>query len=132
MGLAHRYLWIAFHRQQKYADALGEAKTYFTVTGDKEIADALARGSAEAGYEGAMRQAAETLAARARLRYVQPTVVAGLFAYASEKGQALQWLEKAYEAHDSWLVFLKDDPRFDSLHSEPRFQDLVRRMNFPQ
>jgi hypothetical protein len=44
----------------------------------------------------------------------------------------LAWLEKGYPQHDFWLSFLKGDPMFDSLRSDPRFQDLVRRIGFPQ
>lgn len=41
------------------------------------------------------------------------------------------WLEEAYKQHDLNLVFLKVWPEFDSLHSDPRFQDLVRRIGIP-
>jgi hypothetical protein len=41
-------------------------------------------------------------------------------------------LERAYTRHDSELLQLKVDPRLDSLRSSPRFQDLLRRMNFPE
>jgi hypothetical protein len=46
--------------------------------------------------------------------------------------KALAWLEKAYQDHDDdTLLYLKVDPTFDPLRSDPRFKDLVRRMNFP-
>ena len=48
------------------------------------------------------------------------------------KEKALAWLEKAYEDHDDdALLDLKMDPTFDPLRSDPRFQDLLRRMKFP-
>jgi hypothetical protein len=40
-------------------------------------------------------------------------------------------LERGYAQHDSKLLELKVDPRMDNLRSNPRFQDLLRRMNFP-
>jgi hypothetical protein len=46
--------------------------------------------------------------------------------------QAMTWLERAYEAHDQWMVFANSYPGLDRLRSEPRFQGLMRRMNFPQ
>ncbi len=49
-----------------------------------------------------------------------------------ENDLALEWLEKAYEERDVALIFLKVDPAYDSLRSDPRFQDLMRRMNFPE
>jgi tetratricopeptide (TPR) repeat protein len=57
--------------------------------------------------------------------------VALVYAGLDEKDQAFKWLEKAYEAHDKGMCFLKVDPPLDPLRSDPRFQDLVRRMNFP-
>ena len=45
---------------------------------------------------------------------------------------AFEWLERAYEERDGNLgLFLKVEPLFVRLHSDPRFQDLLRRMNFP-
>jgi hypothetical protein len=43
----------------------------------------------------------------------------------------MAWLERAYEEHDQWMVYINSDPGWDALRSEPRFQALVRRLNFP-
>jgi tetratricopeptide (TPR) repeat protein len=56
--------------------------------------------------------------------------VAHIYIGLGQKDQAFEWLNKAYEARSPWLVFgLKVDPRFDGLRSDPRFADLLRRMN---
>ena len=48
------------------------------------------------------------------------------------RDEALAWLEKEYQQRDDdGLLWLKMDPIFDPLHTDPRFQELVRRMNFP-
>jgi hypothetical protein len=57
--------------------------------------------------------------------------IALVYAGLGEKDQAFEWLEKAYEAHDKGLIYLKVDPPVDPLRSDPRFQDLLRRMKFP-
>jgi hypothetical protein len=49
-----------------------------------------------------------------------------------ESNEAIDWLEIAYKQHGEWMVLLKIDPRFNSLQDGPRFQDLMRRMNFPE
>ena len=41
---------------------------------------------------------------------------------------ALEWLEKAYEDRDVWLVWLKVEPRFDSLRSNTRFHNLLSKL----
>jgi len=62
---------------------------------------------------------------------VTPFVVARIYAALGKKEEALRWLETGYRARDAWMVFLKTEPQFDDLRSDPRFQDLLRRMNFP-
>jgi hypothetical protein len=46
-----------------------------------------------------------------------------------EKGQAMKWLDKAYEEHFNPSILLR--PAFDSLRSDPRFQNLVHRIGLP-
>ena len=45
-----------------------------------------------------------------------------------EKDKAFEWLEKMFEARDGMLIWLKADPDYDRLRSDPRFTDLVRRV----
>jgi hypothetical protein len=47
------------------------------------------------------------------------------------KEQALASIDEAYKQHEWGMLLLKADPRFDPLRSDPHFQDLLRRMNFP-
>jgi len=58
--------------------------------------------------------------------------VALIYAGLGEKDQAFQWLDRAYREHNKGLIFLKVDAPFDALRPDPRFQDLVRRMGFPE
>jgi len=58
-----------------------------------------------------------------------PYVVAVFWAYAGEKEKAFEWLEKAYSARQADLISLKIDPDVDSLRDDPRFADLLRRLN---
>ena len=62
----------------------------------------------------------------------RPVVMALAQAALGNKDEAFRWLDKAYETRDSNLLFIKAMPDFDPLRSDPRFQALVRRMNFPQ
>ncbi|HEX8650941.1 MAG TPA: tetratricopeptide repeat protein [Pyrinomonadaceae bacterium] len=64
----------------------------------------------------------------ARQRYVSPYNIAIVHAGLGEKEAALDWLVKAYHHRDVWLVWLKVNPRFDSLRAESRFTDLMRRV----
>ena len=61
-----------------------------------------------------------------------PDFTACLYTRLNEHDRAIAWLEKAYADHVPFMQELRNDPDFDSLRSDPRFQDLVRRMNFPE
>jgi len=57
--------------------------------------------------------------------------IAKFYTYAGEKDRALDWLEIAYQEHMQDLVYLNVYPKWDPLRDDPRFQDLLRLMNFP-
>jgi serine/threonine-protein kinase len=63
--------------------------------------------------------------------YVSPMTLAMAYARLGKTEQVLAGLEEAYRQRDPGLSGLKVDPLFDFLRSNPRFQDLLRRMNFP-
>ena len=65
-------------------------------------------------------------------RYVAPSLFAIAYLGLGDKDKALTWIEKGYEEHDQWHFSLKVSPIPDPLRSEPRFQAVMRRMNFPQ
>lgn len=65
-------------------------------------------------------------------RYIDGCMVASIYAGLGEKDNAFDWLTKAYEKRSSSMVFLKVDPFFDGLRSDPRFQDFVRRVGLRQ
>ncbi len=48
-----------------------------------------------------------------------------------DRDQALAWLEKCYEERDMWLSFIEVDPIWNIVRPDPRFKDLLRRMNYP-
>ena len=55
--------------------------------------------------------------------------MAVVYAGLGERERALAWLEKACDLRDEDMVLLNVEPRLDGLHSDRRFQDLLRRMN---
>jgi TolB-like protein/Tfp pilus assembly protein PilF len=115
-----------------HKEALAAAKAYLNVCyRDRDVEEAFDRGDAEGGYSGAMRRAAEALAAHFRKSYVNPSDIANLYLEAGDEAQALAWLEKGVEVRDPAMPYLGHPFFYDRLRSDPRFQGLVRRMNLP-
>jgi hypothetical protein len=82
---------------------------------------------ATSGWKGYWQKVLEQREAVAARRYVEPYGFATIYARLGEKEQTLRWLEKAYLERSMFMTRLTHDPSFDSLRSEPRFQDLIRR-----
>jgi hypothetical protein len=64
----------------------------------------------------------------ANREFVSPFAVASMFGMLGDKTSGMRWLEKAYDDRGVDLVTVKVEPVFDFLHSDPRFQDLLRRI----
>jgi tetratricopeptide (TPR) repeat protein len=80
--------------------------------------------------EDALRMLSE-LERRAKTGYVPATALANTYLGLGAKEKALSFLERAYEDRDISLVWLKVNWIYNPLRTDPRFQDLLRRMNFP-
>ena len=61
-----------------------------------------------------------------------PLTIASIYTQLGETELAVATLEKAYQQHEPLLAYLKAYRRWDPLRDDPRFQDLLRRMNFPE
>ncbi len=63
--------------------------------------------------------------------YVSSYSIAEGYMRMGEKDKAFDWLERAYEEHDSGLVSIGVEPMFDPVRRDPRFRDILRRMKLP-
>jgi tetratricopeptide (TPR) repeat protein len=98
---------------------------------DLKLRACLARVYGEAGKETKARKILEEFEERSKTNYVHPYHIALIHIGLREHDRALQWLEKAYEDRSRHMRVLQVDPWLDPLRSDPRFQELVRRMKFP-
>ena len=64
-------------------------------------------------------------------QYVSPYLEAVIYSGLGDKDLTMEWLEKAYQDRSSFLLWLNVEPLFNSMRSDARFQDLLKRMNFP-
>ena len=130
----HNQLWVASELEGDYVNALAEAKQTLRLGGNQDLVKALERGYARGGYRNALRAFADGLALKSKRGPVSAGRIAVLYARSGDTDRALDWFEKAYEERSGDLVYLRLHDVFysEALRSHPRFQNIVRRMNFPQ
>ena len=64
-------------------------------------------------------------------QYVPPYNIAVIYVGLGKKDEAFVWLDRAYQERSYLLTYLTVDERLDKLHSDPRFDQLVRRVGLP-
>ncbi len=118
-----------YHLQKKFAEAFLIWKKCYS--SDPEAIEALDKGYEEGGYSKALQRLAELLIERSKTEFVTPWQIGTIYARAGMKKEALEWLEKAYNAHDPNMPSIYVDPIFDYLRDERGFKSLYDKMNFP-
>jgi len=131
-ALAHARLAVAYEYKGMYEEAIAECKRMIELSGNS--ADnpsnlaALAILYAESGRGDRARDILNRLKERSQRENVSPTEIAEIHAALGEIDQAFEWLEMAYQVRSTDLRFLKVSQSWDSLRSDPRFADLLRRV----
>jgi hypothetical protein len=60
-----------------------------------------------------------------------PYQIAEIYAFRNQSDKAFEWLDRAYAKHDDNLIFTKVDPLLKSLHNDPRYAALLKKLNLP-
>lgn len=128
--LAHLYAASAYVEKGMYWEALGEARKAREISGGKSVYSEAFLGFAlaKAGKEAEALSLLKDLLKSANEAYVSPYTIALIYNGLGKDDQALTWLERAYAQRAPGMVFLKVEPKWNNLRSEPRFQELLRRM----
>jgi tetratricopeptide (TPR) repeat protein len=120
----------AYREKKMYPEAIvALQRTLAESRRDTTVLASLADVYGLAGRKGEALKLISELKERAGRHYVSSFLFAEAYGDLGDKGQALAWLERAYEDRDQWMVFIASYPGLDPLRSEPRFQALLRRMN---
>jgi adenylate cyclase len=128
-GFTHWYLGLALEQQGKYQKATSELQKGHALLGDNLGVEAdLGHTYAVSGNREAAQRMIEELKELSAQRYVAAYHVALIYTGLGEKAEAFQWLEKAYQERSDLLVYLKVEPRLDSLRSDPRFANFLLRI----
>ena len=92
---------------------------------------ALAHAYAVSGQRSKALQTLNELQAMSKRGYVSSFDIAVVYLGLGDLPKAFEWLDKAYAERSGWLVYLNQDPRFDGVRSDGRFQELLRRVGLP-
>jgi len=130
--VTHWILGLLLRKMGRYEQAITEGEKGVNLSGGSPlISAALAQTFAEAGKRDQAIQILDDLTRLTELRYIAPYFFAGIYTGLGEGDRAIEYLEKCYEEHSHWLIYLHMDPGMDGLRSHPRFQDLLRRVGLP-
>jgi hypothetical protein len=118
-----------------YAQVIEEQKVYGQLSGDRnssEYALAMENGFRSGGWQGALTKGLEALQAQRKTGDSSAYDIAAMYAQLGDKEQAFLWLNTAFQEHDEHLMWLKIDFTLDSLRSDPRFAEMVRKVGLPR
>lgn len=126
---AHIMLGLAYEQKGMPGEAIAEFRIAEQMDKTAGILAFLGHAYALAGRRKEAEQVLDELDKRSGHGHVSALTRAIVYAGLRDTDQALAWLEQGYEARDEEIDLIKVDPIFDGLHSDPRFQSLLRRMN---
>jgi tetratricopeptide (TPR) repeat protein len=129
-AITHVFLADAYKQKGMFSEAIAEAeKSAELVNPDQSLTRIALLGHAYA-VAGKTQQAQRVLAklkTLSRDQYLPPYHVALVYAALGQKDEAFEWLETAFQDRQWMMAFLKVDPRWDTIRSDPRFDKLLKR-----
>jgi eukaryotic-like serine/threonine-protein kinase len=128
--LSYRYRGMAYEQKGMYPEAIADLQKAVTLSGARTTSS-LGHAYAIAGRRSEARKVLDEAMQLRAQEYLPSYEIAIIYTGMGEKDQAFEWLDKAYEERSPWLIHIRVDPRFETLHSDARFADLVRRVGLP-
>jgi serine/threonine-protein kinase len=125
------YLGWVYEQKGMYAEAIVTFQKSVELSTGPLMLASLGHAYAIAGRRGEAQKILVQLDNLSKQRYVSAYDRAAIYVGLGESEQALAWLERAYQEHSQFMIYLNTDPRFDSLRNKARFQDFLRRLSFP-
>jgi tetratricopeptide (TPR) repeat protein/DNA-binding winged helix-turn-helix (wHTH) protein len=127
----HFRLGRAYEQKKSYEMAISELERAVNLSpGDACYKGSLGHAYAISGRESQARKVLQGLEARLGQPYVPAYAIALVYTGLGENDHAISWLQRAFDDRSTSMVYLKLDPELISLHSDPRFEQLSRRINF--
>jgi len=130
--VTHWILGLLLRNTGRHEEAIAEGEKGVNFSGGSPLMRAaLAHTLGTAGRTKDAVQILDELTKLAQQKYVAPYFFAGIHIGLGENQRALEYLEKSYEEHSHWLIYLPLDPSMDALRDNPGFQSLMQRVGVP-
>lgn len=132
---AQHMLGAVHLQKEQYDEAIRHFRRAIALSGDDApifMLAHLAYAEARSGNRAEALKLLDQILAASKRTYVSPYSMAYVYTALDDEDKAFECLERAYTDRVSMMGLLRYDPLFESLHSDPRFQDLLRRMKFPE
>lgn len=129
---AHMFLGQALEESGAFSDAIASFEQCVELSRRHPpyLAE-LGHAFAVAGRSADALKVVDELKEMSSRRYVAARGIAEIHIGLGNVDEAFAWLEQAFTQRNGWLIHIRENPRYDRLRSDPRYLDLVRRMNFP-
>jgi TolB-like protein/Tfp pilus assembly protein PilF len=130
-NFAQAHLWFGrpYLERGMYDEAIDELQTAVRLSKDSTMSLAvLGHAYASAGRLPEAKELLARLMKRSRAQYVPSYWIALIHTGLKDRDRAFAWLERANRERSAWLAWIKVEPRFDGLRSDPRFARLLRRL----
>ena len=129
---AHFSLGAVYENQGSWQQAIDEYKKVIELSPDDSTAlAAIGYIYARSGQNADAHKIIGQLTEISKKHYVPSFEFAAIFAGLGDANNSMLWLEEAYQKRESQVPFIQSDERFNSLHADPRYQSLVRRLGLP-
>ena len=127
----HLLLGWTYEQTGEFSKAIAEFETVLQLRNNSQTLAYLGHAYAVAGKGDEARKVLDKLKVRLeRGDHVPSLTMAIIYTGLGDKDQAFEWLEKARKNRSEDLIFLKVDPKFDTLRADPRFSALLAKMGF--
>ena len=133
LPLAHVFLGLAYNKKGMHEKAIAELERVANAPNSRAIFKAtLGFVYGQSGREAeARRILAELIDSRTAKQYVSPFHIALVYVGLGDHDKAIEWLDKAQEERDPFVIYIQVDPNFDSLRGDPRFVELIKKLTVP-
>ena len=127
-GPAHGKLWPLYAVQHDQTKAISELQQLARFYGNTAMVDILSRNYSHSGFDTAVLAAIHQQEELAKQSYMSPYSFAEQYVLVGDKPRALQYLGEAERRRDGWLVYVKVEPIFDPIRSDPEFVRIADRV----